>query len=144
MRNLESRQVAAGGASFTWEEPLRASVNNKDASPTRLRLLHRVSKAWNKAVKRVFVRRKKSAFEEVVSSASTAVGKDDIQMDKSPVDEKKRGDRDVFRLNDVNLDIPRGQLCAIVGPVGSGKSSLIQAMIGGTYLRQIPFGWKAE
>ncbi|KAG0061844.1 hypothetical protein BGZ90_003357 [Linnemannia elongata] len=33
-------------------------------------------------------------------------------------------------LNKVNLKIPRGSLVAIVGPVGSGKSSLLQAMIG--------------
>ena len=35
-----------------------------------------------------------------------------------------------FQLSDINLSIPRGQLCAIVGPVGSGKSSLLQGMIG--------------
>ncbi|KAJ7104127.1 P-loop containing nucleoside triphosphate hydrolase protein [Mycena belliarum] len=36
----------------------------------------------------------------------------------------------VFALKDVNLSIPRGRLCAVVGPVGSGKSSLLQALIG--------------
>ena len=36
----------------------------------------------------------------------------------------------IFKLKDINLTIPRGQLCAIVGPVGSGKSSLLQGMIG--------------
>lgn len=35
-----------------------------------------------------------------------------------------------FKVKDVTLSIPRGQLCAIVGPVGSGKSSLLQGMIG--------------
>ncbi|KAF8579018.1 ABC transporter [Ramaria rubella] len=35
-----------------------------------------------------------------------------------------------FKLKDITLTIPRGQLCAIVGPVGSGKSSLLQGMIG--------------
>ena len=40
------------------------------------------------------------------------------------------GDENVFKLRDVDLTIPRGQLCAIVGPVGSGKSSLLQGMIG--------------
>ncbi|GJJ09853.1 hypothetical protein Clacol_004077 [Clathrus columnatus] len=35
-----------------------------------------------------------------------------------------------FKVKDVNLTIPRGQLCAIVGPVGSGKSSLLQGLIG--------------
>ncbi|RPD61094.1 P-loop containing nucleoside triphosphate hydrolase protein [Lentinus tigrinus ALCF2SS1-7] len=35
-----------------------------------------------------------------------------------------------FRLKNVNLTIPHGQLVAIVGPVGSGKSSLLEGMIG--------------
>ncbi|KAG0379808.1 hypothetical protein BGX24_011581 [Mortierella sp. AD032] len=33
-------------------------------------------------------------------------------------------------LRDINLHVPRGALVAIVGPVGSGKSSLLQAMVG--------------
>ena len=33
-------------------------------------------------------------------------------------------------LSDINLSIPRGKLTMIVGAVGSGKSSLISAMIG--------------
>jgi ABC-type multidrug transport system fused ATPase/permease subunit len=36
----------------------------------------------------------------------------------------------VYKLQNINIAIPRGQLCAIVGPVGNGKSSLLQAMIG--------------
>jgi ABC-type multidrug transport system fused ATPase/permease subunit len=34
------------------------------------------------------------------------------------------------QIKDISFSIPRGQLCAIVGPVGSGKSSLLSAMIG--------------
>lgn len=33
-------------------------------------------------------------------------------------------------LRDINLLVPRGSLVAIVGPVGSGKSSLLQAIVG--------------
>ncbi|KAG0238087.1 hypothetical protein BGW42_007641 [Actinomortierella wolfii] len=33
-------------------------------------------------------------------------------------------------LRDINLQIPRGSLVAVVGPVGAGKSSLLQAMVG--------------
>ncbi|KAK3841126.1 MAG: P-loop containing nucleoside triphosphate hydrolase protein [Linnemannia gamsii] len=33
-------------------------------------------------------------------------------------------------LNSINLTIPRGSLVAVVGPVGSGKSSLLQAITG--------------
>ncbi|CAK5271106.1 unnamed protein product [Mycena citricolor] len=35
-----------------------------------------------------------------------------------------------FELNNLRLSIPRGSFVAIVGKVGSGKSSLLQAMIG--------------
>lgn len=35
-----------------------------------------------------------------------------------------------FRLNDINLDIKAGSFVAIVGSVGSGKSSLLQTLLG--------------
>ncbi|ELU43847.1 multidrug resistance-associated ABC transporter [Rhizoctonia solani AG-1 IA] len=38
--------------------------------------------------------------------------------------------KEPFKMNNINLEIPRGQLCAIVGPVGSGKSSMLQGLIG--------------
>lgn len=44
---------------------------------------------------------------------------------EDPVKEEK-----VFQLKDATLTIPRGQLVAIVGAVGSGKSSLLQGLIG--------------
>lgn len=37
---------------------------------------------------------------------------------------------DAYKLENINFTIPRGQLCAIVGAIGSGKSSLLQGMIG--------------
>lgn len=33
-------------------------------------------------------------------------------------------------LKDINMVVPKSSLCAIVGPVGSGKSSVIQAFLG--------------
>jgi ABC-type bacteriocin/lantibiotic exporter with double-glycine peptidase domain len=35
-----------------------------------------------------------------------------------------------YKLQNINMSIPKGQLCAIVGAIGSGKSSLLQGMIG--------------
>ena len=36
----------------------------------------------------------------------------------------------VFKFQKTTLQIPRGQVVAIVGPVGSGKSSFLQGLIG--------------
>ncbi|KIM34225.1 hypothetical protein M408DRAFT_303315 [Serendipita vermifera MAFF 305830] len=36
----------------------------------------------------------------------------------------------VYKLQNINIEIPRGQLCAVVGAIGSGKSSLLQGIIG--------------
>jgi ABC-type multidrug transport system fused ATPase/permease subunit len=36
-------------------------------------------------------------------------------------------------LKDINLQIPRGQLVAVVGSVGSGKSSLLSSILGDMY-----------
>ncbi|KAG1737506.1 ABC protein [Suillus paluster] len=46
--------------------------------------------------------------------------------------EKSAPGRDVplFRVKNVTMTIPRGQLVAVVGRVGSGKSSLLQGLIG--------------
>ncbi|XP_057653043.1 ATP-binding cassette sub-family C member 4-like [Diorhabda carinulata] len=33
-------------------------------------------------------------------------------------------------LRDINLEIPPGILCAVIGPVGAGKSSLLQLLLG--------------
>ncbi|KAF8896584.1 P-loop containing nucleoside triphosphate hydrolase protein [Infundibulicybe gibba] len=35
-----------------------------------------------------------------------------------------------FQVRDINMEIPRGSLVAVVGRVGSGKSSLLQGLIG--------------
>jgi len=37
-------------------------------------------------------------------------------------------------LTDVTFDVPRGQLLAVVGPVGSGKSALISALLNELYV----------
>ncbi|KAG8979667.1 hypothetical protein FRB94_011257 [Tulasnella sp. JGI-2019a] len=44
--------------------------------------------------------------------------------------EKEKDDKAPFELRDIDVDIQRGSLTCIVGTVGSGKSSLLQALIG--------------
>ena len=39
-------------------------------------------------------------------------------------------DVNIFKVTDVDMEIPRGQLVAVVGAVGMGKTSLLQGLIG--------------
>ncbi len=42
----------------------------------------------------------------------------------------RMGDTKVYALNGVDLDIRRGEFCAITGPSGSGKSTLLNMLAG--------------
>ncbi|KIO14748.1 hypothetical protein M404DRAFT_17610 [Pisolithus tinctorius Marx 270] len=48
----------------------------------------------------------------------------------SPTQQKPVDPTNVFEIKDVNLEIPHGELVAIVGAVGMGKTSLLQGLIG--------------
>ncbi|KAG2140137.1 ABC protein [Suillus clintonianus] len=53
------------------------------------------------------------------------VKEDTVKEKSTPVK-----DAPLFKVMNVTMTIPRGQLVAVVGPVGSGKSSLLQGLIG--------------
>ncbi|KAK0204702.1 P-loop containing nucleoside triphosphate hydrolase protein [Desarmillaria ectypa] len=61
-------------------------------------------------------------------------GKKDKKKRKPEADSSSTDE--VFELKDVSLSVPRGQLVAIVGAVGAGKTSLLQGMIG--EMRRVP------
>jgi len=85
-------------------------------------------------------------WEEVNAHANDLWGKGRKQVKKAGKEEKARDQNDTldgkpeaptgtkdeqpFSLKGVNLEVPRGRLCAIVGPVGSGKSSLLSGLLG--------------
>ncbi|KAF8922710.1 ABC protein [Mucidula mucida] len=74
------------------------------------------------------IRAKSVSFQwEVSSSPAEDSSKEGALRDSSV----GHGDPDPpFRVLNVSLDVPRGCLAAIVGRVGSGKSSLLQGLIG--------------
>ena len=71
---------------------------------------------------------------ESVPSDSTDVGFEDaaFHWDVAPRSEPSR-----FTLGPLNLKFPKGQLSLISGPTGSGKSALLNALLGGPSLKYL-------
>ncbi|KAL1706525.1 P-loop containing nucleoside triphosphate hydrolase protein [Schizophyllum commune] len=61
--------------------------------------------------------------EKVAGSSAGEKGKEREAKDEKPAEP-------VFQLENLKLSVPKGAFVAIVGPIGSGKSSILQALIG--------------
>lgn len=54
----------------------------------------------------------------------------DFTADDSEESHKRLKKNKTFKLTDLDLNIKKGEFVAVVGDVGSGKSSLLRAIIG--------------
>ncbi|KAF8623627.1 hypothetical protein AX17_007328 [Amanita inopinata Kibby_2008] len=103
----ESLDVAldAKNASWTWDaSPPNQEVNEKD-------------KSMKSVDRRPSTRHAKKKWLKQDAKGQSARVPDSAEAG-------------VFKVSDVTLRIPWGKLVAIVGPVGSGKTSLLQGLIG--------------
>ena len=143
--NLEEA-VRIDHASFTWDaapvidDGLLAKLENKnkglggDDSPKKRNKMKRMLK-WNKKAKKVTLA--DQALAEVAGSpsklaeAGTGGVPGGAAAPKLPgVSEDVDDNNRIFQVKDIDLSIPRGGLIAIVGAIGSGKSSLLQGLMG--------------
>lgn len=103
-RDIDSA-LEVKGASFTWDSP----PPEEDQKKHKKGRMMQSSKSKAKAAAKAAAQKKRG--EEL--------------------DEKAKNEEDrVFKMNEINMTLPRGKLVAIVGSVGSGKTSLLQGLIG--------------
>ncbi|WFD27284.1 hypothetical protein MNAN1_002280 [Malassezia nana] len=119
-------------ATFVWEgvgedetlKPVKKSEKSKEekkkAKQKRMwAFLRRHRKTESAPKKRRFFRRKTPKGQTVTVEAPQVAKEEPGEPEEEP-----------FAMEQVNLQIRRGHLCAIIGPVGSGKSSLLLGAIG--------------
>lgn len=105
--------IRANAVGLTWDAPPATPAPKPKQPPV--------------TAEKSFLGRLKARFGGVKAVATSAPV---VQAEK-PLSGKPPAVKEPFKMDGLNLEIPRGQLCAIVGPVGSGKSSLLQGLIGG-------------
>lgn len=140
-------------ASFTWDSSSRAieaPTKGKDSKK------HALSGARGKAKrsKQGLVSRAKKPFRwirnrkngkievaeeihaEIAAGEPGSVEAGDTNVPRMPGIQENQQDEvmeaeddQIFKLTDIDLEIPRGQLVAVVGAIGSGKSSLLSGIM---------------
>jgi ABC-type multidrug transport system fused ATPase/permease subunit len=99
---------------FSWDSPLKEA---KEAKERR-----RWARAGDKLVSALRSKKNKGAKAAGAGTPSA--------VSPGTRDAPEEREERVFSLHGINMSIPRGQLVAIVGPVGSGKTSLLQGLLG--------------
>ncbi|KAB8304597.1 hypothetical protein EYC80_003974 [Monilinia laxa] len=105
--------IALQGADFTWERT--ATQDPENAGPPG----RKPTKAEMKAEKEV---KKQTAKDEKAVESTPEQAPDDAST--------VNGDQEPFSLQNMNFTIGRNELVAVIGGVGSGKSSLLGALAG--------------
>ena len=101
--------IEVKGATFTWDTPPLDELDVKKKTKKQ------------SGISTQFHSSKYNAKDE-----STTNEKSQVEKSRPEVEEEDR----VFQVRDISMEIPRGMLVAVVGPVGSGKTSLLQGLIG--------------
>lgn len=103
--------IEVANASFTWERtPTKGANQGTDASKNAKQL-----KAQAKADKKA-LRESKRASKDLEKQQKTQ---------EAPIEEQK-----IFTINNLNFSVGRDELVAVIGGVGSGKTSLLSALAG--------------
>ncbi|GLB40936.1 putative ABC transporter transmembrane region [Lyophyllum shimeji] len=108
---------------FTWETAVKLPDESDPA--TREQRKHEEKKSGKKETKEKSRKRQNATDQHGLPTTS--------EKSHPPAGEDRKEsatDEENFELKNLKLRIPKGSFVAIVGRVGSGKSSILQAMIG--------------
>ena len=112
-------------ASFTWDAPPPEPEGGKGKGKGKGKDKRKKAKD-SKRDKKSKKRPESRGTDASATPASGSVpGSSRVSTSQEPEKSEK-----VFKMKKTSLKIPKGQVVAIVGPVGSGKSSLLQGLIG--------------
>ena len=110
-------------ASFTWDAPPPEPEDGKSKGKGKGKEAKEAKDA--KKDKKGKKKPETSAAATATPTSDTVPGSSRGSTSLEPEKTEK-----VFKIPKTNLVIPKGRVVAIVGPVGSGKSSLLQGLIG--------------
>ena len=123
------KAVVISQADFTWEQNTVSTIepgkSSKAQNVKEQQKGDRTSKRWSQRLSRLG---KKSSDETMVpeSAANTTAGGA----------AEKPQQREPFQLKGIDLSVARDELIAVIGTVGSGKSSLLAALAGDMRMTQ--------
>jgi len=106
-------------ADFTWE---RTATQDPDALPMSGKKATKDEIKVEKAAKKEAAKKVAAGRKSMEPSSSGDVTPDDGST--------LIGDREPFKLQNMNFSVGRNELVAVIGGVGSGKSSLLAALAG--------------
>lgn len=124
----KKKQFKGGKTGFESKEAKAEKLSKEEIKKNKVDAKQKKldNKAKSKAakIKRKEIRKRDEAGEEDVFTDEEE--EQDLAV-KASEDKKKA---DVFKLKDVDVTIKKGELVCVVGPIGSGKSSFLQALAG--------------
>jgi ATP-binding cassette, subfamily C (CFTR/MRP), member 1 len=113
--------VEMDSADFTWERT--ATQDPNQVAPTG-------KKQTKSEIKTEKDARKQAAKDEKIAAKTKPSEKDTSGLNTPDDTSTLNEDREPFRLHNMNFSIGRNELVAVIGSVGSGKSSLLAALAG--------------
>ncbi|KAG6830985.1 hypothetical protein H0H92_013457 [Tricholoma furcatifolium] len=114
--DYERKTAVSVDGDFTWETARHSESNQ---------LQDEKMKKGRKDISAANITAKKPEKLEPILPTSVSAASSTSELSQGSKDEDKP-----FELKDLKLSVPKGSFVAIVGRVGSGKSSVLQALIG--------------